>query len=234
MKKGLLTFMMAALLLSQVWAIGGNDKYIYTVDLTKVVDDKLFVELTAPQISEDEITYYMPKIVPGTYSIADYGRFVTELKAFDKKGRELAVERIDDNSWKISGAKKLTKLTYWIEDSYDTDREGPGIFQPAGTNFEDGKNFVINTPGFFGYFEGMKQKEIDFNIIRPENFYGGTGLVAVDNMDGMSASLKKENIKEVESGKKIDTYRVENYDRLVDSPLMYSEADTAVVSSSEY
>lgn len=229
MKKTLLTLMMAVIMLSQSWAIGGNDKYLYTVDLTKVVEDKLFVELVTPQISENEIHFYMPKIIPGTYSIADYGRFVSELKAFDKKGRELTVEQIDDNSWKITGAKKLTKITYWIEDSYDTELEGPRVFQPAGTNFEDGKNFVINTPGFFGYFEGMKQNEINLNIIRPENFYGGTGLVAVNNMNELSASLKKENIKEVEGGKKIDTYIVENYDRLVDSPLMYSEADTAII-----
>ena len=226
MKKTLFSITMIALMLTQAWARGGNDKYLYTVDLTTVVDDKLFVELSAPQINQDEIIYYMPKIIPGTYSIADYGRYVSELKAFDKKDRELKVERIDDNSWKISGAKKLVKLSYWIEDTYDSDKQSPSIFQPAGTNFEEGKNFVINTPGFFGYFEGMKQMNIDFNIIRPENFYGGTGLVA---SNPMSASLKKENSNVVEEGKKIDTYSVENYDRLVDSPLMYSEPDTAVI-----
>ena len=61
--------------------------YQYQVDLTEVKDDKLFVELKTPQISKDEIVFYLPKIIPGTYAIADYGRYVSDLKAFDKKGK---------------------------------------------------------------------------------------------------------------------------------------------------
>lgn len=213
----------------KLYAIGDTDKYRYTVDLTQVKDDKLFIQLSAPKIKANEITYYMPKIIPGTYSIADYGRYVSELKAYDKKGRELNVERIDNNSWKIVKANKLSKLTYWIEDTYDSELGGPSIFQPAGTNFEDGKNFVINTPGFFGYFDGMKQMDFDFSIIRPENFYGGTGLVATNNVNNLSTSLEKENNQLTSSGKSIDTYSVESYDRLVDSPLMYAELDTALI-----
>lgn len=200
--------------------------YKFKVDLTVVKDDRVLVELEAPKIDKDEIIYYMPKIIPGTYSIADYGRFVGDLKAFDKKGRELEVERLDDNSWKINNAKKLIKLTYWVEDSYDSDKAGPDIFQPAGTNIEDGKNFIINTAGFFGYFEGMKQMPIDFDIVKPRNFYGGTGLI-LNNASNLNASLEKENATSVT--KNVDSYSVENYDRLIDSPLMYSEADTAII-----
>lgn len=229
MKNALLLIVLVFGVLSKSMAIGDPNKYNYTVDLTQIKDDKLFVELSAPKIKESEIIYYMPKIIPGTYSIADYGRYVSELKAYDKKGKELSVERIDDNSWKISKANKISKLTYWIEDSYDSEIEGPSIFQPAGTNFEEGKNFIINTPGFFGYFEGMKQLRFDFNIIRPENFYGGTGLVATNNLNNLSTSLGKENKQQVSSGKSIDSYSVENYDRLVDSPLMYAEVDTALI-----
>jgi hypothetical protein len=50
--------------------------YQYTIDLTRVVDDKVYVELTPPPISKPEIIFFLPKIIPGTYSIEDYGRFV--------------------------------------------------------------------------------------------------------------------------------------------------------------
>ncbi|MCP4460568.1 MAG: peptidase M61, partial [Cytophagales bacterium] len=227
MKKGLFTVLFALVALHQSLAFG-DDRYSYTVDLTKVENDKLFVELVTPTISESEIVYYLPKIIPGTYSIADYGRFVSELKAYDKKGKELVVERMDDNSWTIFKSNKMVKLNYWIEDSFDSELEGESIFQPAGTNFEEGKNFVINTSGFFGYFEGMKQLPIDFDIIRPENFYGGTGLIASSNSD-LSTSLTNDNMEVLEKGKKVDSYKVESYDHLVDSPLMYAEADTAII-----
>ena len=155
MKK--LTLLMLSLFVSI--SLFATDPYQYTVDLTNVVDDKVMVTLNTPKIRDNEINFYMPKIVPGTYAIADYGRMVSDFKAYDKKGRELAVERLDDNTWQIKKARKLRKITYWVEDTYDTDKAGPSIFQPAGTNIEDDKNFIVNTSGFFGYFEGLKKEE---------------------------------------------------------------------------
>lgn len=201
--------------------------YQYTVDLTKVVDDKVYVELSTPSITSEEITFYLPKIVPGTYAIADYGRFVSDLKATDKKGKSLAVEKLNDNAWKIKNATKLQKITYWVEDSYDTKLAGESIFQPAGTNIEENKNFVINTSGFFGYFEGQKALPFTFNVVRAKDFYGSTGMVAQKVGDPLSkVSAEKDPAA---ADKRVDTFSAENYDRLVDSPLMYSKADTAII-----
>ena len=62
-----------------------NNNYQYTLHLTRAVDDKVAVELLAPRISSSEINFYLPKIVPGTYAIADYGRYVADFNVFDKK-----------------------------------------------------------------------------------------------------------------------------------------------------
>ncbi|MBL3654553.1 M61 family metallopeptidase [Fulvivirga sediminis] len=188
-----------------------NDGYNYTLDLTQVKDDKVYIELVTPNIKDKEITFYLPKMIPGTYAIEDYGRMVSAFKALDKKGRELEVEHPDDNSWVIKKANKLTKITYWIEDTYDTELEGPEIFQPAGTNIEEGKNFIINSGGYFGYFEGKKDEPFELKIIKPVGFYGATGLVPA------------------KIDKKQDEFKVAGYDELVDSPIMYSQADTAFV-----
>lgn len=224
-KSKLVALFLGLFLSATLWAA---DPYKYTIDLTKVENDKVYVELSTPKIKQKEITFFMPKIIPGTYAIADYGRMVSELKAFDKKGREIKVERLDDNSWKIKNAKKLRKITYWVEDTYDTQKQGPTIFQPAGTNIEADKNIIINPSGFFGYFEGMKKEAFELNFIREKGFYGATGLTA--DMVGSMASISLKN----ESGtnnedKFIDRFTVEDYDRLVDSPIMYSKADTAVI-----
>lgn len=205
----------------------GAAAYQYTVDLTKVVDDKINVELSVPPIKSQEITFFLPKIVPGTYSIADYGRFVTNLKAFDKKGAALPVEHINDNAWKIKNASKLVKVTYTVDDTYDTELTADPIFQPAGTNIEADKNFIINTSGFFGYFEGMKNIPFTFNIIRNKEFYGSTGLIA-DKTGEPVGKLSKEK-DPAAADKRVDTFTAQNYDLLVDSPLMYSKADTAII-----
>lgn len=214
--------LIAMLICSSIYAA---NPYKYTVDLTKVSDDKVFVELEAPRIKEKEIKFYMPKIVPGTYAIADYGRMVSELKAYDKKDNLMEVERLDDNTWLIKDAKKLRKITYFVEDTYDSEKPGPDIFWPAGTNIEDNKNFIINNSGFFGYFDGMKKEEFELNIIRESNFYGATGMIP-DNNPPMIGKL---DIEGPTADLAVDRFVAEDYDRLVDSPLMYSEADTAII-----
>ncbi len=210
-------------------AFATNGGYKYTIDLTKVVDNKVYVALSTPSINSDEIMFYLPKMIPGTYAIEDYGRFLSELKAFDKKGRELPIEKISTNSWKISKANKMKKLSYWIEDSFHSKIEGPDIFQPAGTNIEEGKNFIINASGFFGYFEGMRDTEFNLQVIKPENFYGGTGMVPVSINNVLSSKFSLEG-RTYGENIRTDHFKTSNYDQLVDSPILYCEPDTAVIN----
>ncbi|MFT6826736.1 MAG: putative metalloprotease with PDZ domain [Roseivirga sp.] len=214
------------LVTAQVWA---TNPYKYIIDLTRVSDDKILVELAPPKIKQSEIIFYLPKIIPGTYAIADYGRMVSDFKAFDKKGNALNVTRIDDNSWTISNAKKISRISYLVDDTYDNPKPGPDIFQPAGTNIEDGKNFLLNNSGFFGYFEGMKDEVFEINVIRAKEFYGATGLKPEGIDTKLKGALKKEGFVQADGNSAVDKFKVSNYDRLVDSPMMYSLPDTAVI-----
>jgi len=201
--------------------------YEYTVDLTKVVDDRVKVELIPPKLPATEVIFYFPKIIPGTYAIADYGRLIYEFKALDRSGKMLPVEKTDVNGWKIKNANKLSRISYWVDDSFDYQGEGPEIFYPAGTNIEQGKNFVINNSGFFGYFDGFKDLPYKFNVIRPKEMYGSTGLIA--ERTGESLEKLKIELPQPNPHALIDVYRTDDYDQLVDSPLMYSHPDTAII-----
>ncbi|HEY0653037.1 MAG TPA: peptidase M61 [Chryseosolibacter sp.] len=224
------SFLAVALLFVTAFVFGQSKKdngYVYTVDLTKVVNDRLYVELSPPAINKTEVTFYLPKIVPGTYAIADYGRYVQEFTAYDKKGNKLTVEKVDENTWKIKDATKLKKISYWVDDTFDTTMAGPEIFWPAGTNIEDKKNFVINTSGFFGYFDGVKEAPFQFNVVRSKDLYGSTGLIPVQTGSSLSTvKLEKGNDSK---DKVVDVYRATDYDQLIDSPLMYAKPDTAVI-----
>ncbi|MEI9921968.1 MAG: peptidase M61 [Bacteroidota bacterium] len=219
------TFFFALLVAAN--AFGQGKGYQFKLDLTRVVDDRVYVEVSTPKVSVEEITFYLPKIIPGTYAIADYGRYVQEFKAFDKSGKELVTEKTDVNGWKIKNAKKLSKITYWVDDIVDTKVDGAKIYPMAATDINDGKSFLINTSGFFGYLENMKNAPIKFDIIRPKQLYGSTGLVATDTGVPL-AKLKKDN-EPADNNKVVDRYSVENYDRLIDSPLLYAEPDTAII-----
>ncbi|TPE44383.1 M61 family metallopeptidase [Pontibacter mangrovi] len=186
--------------------------YNVSVNLAKVQNDKVQVTVQAPAIKQSEIIYNMPKIVPGTYSVSDFGKFVTDFKAYDKQGKALTVAQLDTNRWKISGAEKLARVSYWVDDTFDAAKREDVVFEPGGTNIEDGKNFLINTFGFIGYFEGMKQLPYELRITKPEGFYGSTPLKAIATTDTL------------------DTYRLPNYVDLADSPLMYNRPDTTILN----
>lgn len=187
-----------------------SNSYHYKVNLNNVTDDKVQVELETPEIDTKSIHFYMPNIIPGTYMESNYGMFISEVKAYNKRGRELKVTKADTNSWKIDKAHKMRRLTYLVEDTYDTEIPNK-VYGMSGTNIEAGKNFVLHTPGFFGYFDDMKEQPFEVTITKPENFYGSTGLIPAKT----TATT--------------DVYRTDDYDLLMDSPMMYNEPDTTVV-----
>lgn len=184
--------------------------YRFSVDLTRIAGDKLDVELLTPAISSNEIIYNMPAIVPGTYEIYDYGRFISDFRAFDKNGNKLKTESLDKNRWKIADAKQLHRITYRVEDTWDTSLEGEFIFEPGGTNFQADSNFVLNTFGLCGYFDGMKSLPFELHVRHSEKMYGATSLRGTH-------------------GKQNDTLRAPDYMELADSPVMYAAPDTAHV-----
>ncbi|RRJ92592.1 M61 family metallopeptidase [Flavobacterium macacae] len=183
------------------------------LDLNTVTNDKVMVTVTPPSITVDKITYHIPKIIPGTYSEDDYGKFIENLKAYDKKGNALVVAKMDDNSWSILDAKKLSKITYLVNDTYDTEGETEDkIFSPAGTNIDAGKNFMINTHGFVGYFKEFQETPYQLNVTHPATLWGATSMTDTDASDSK------------------DTFTVSRYSELVENPIMYSKPDYTTFS----
>ncbi len=180
-----------------------------TIDLNTIKEDKVLVTVTAPEITTAEVVYNLPKIIPGTYSEDDYGKFIEDFKAFDKKGNALTVTKMDDNSWSIKNASSLEKVTYLVNDTFDSEKGGGfgagSVFSPAGTNISEGKNFMINNHGFVGYFTDKKDLTYKVTILHPDTLFGATSLTDTD--PSTSADL----------------FVTSRYNELVDNPIMYSK-----------
>ena len=136
-----------------------NNPIETALDLTAVVDDKVPVTINPGRFTTETVTYRLPRVVQGTYSVSDFGKYIEDLKAIDYSGNELEVSKIDTNTWTISDATKLDKLVYYVNDTFDIESSG-GIggenpFSPAGTNIEE-DNYVLNLHGFIGYFDSLK------------------------------------------------------------------------------
>ena len=196
---------------AQYEPIQNESEYQVMMDLTNIVDDQIEIEIIVPLIHEETAVYNMPVMVPGTYKIYNFGRFLNRFTAIGSRGDTLEVESLNENQWKINNARDLYKISYWADDTYDG--KGKSIFAPAGTGISEDV-FMLNNFGFIGYLEGMKDVDFDFHIKKPEGFVGSTSLPIVELTDTL------------------DSYHADHYFQLHDCPMLYSKPDTASVNVS--
>lgn len=191
----------------------GDQPVVAVIDLVNVTEDKVQVSVNPDRFTTDVTTFYIPKTVPGTYSEDNYGKFIEDFKAMDHSGKELAVEKLDQNSWRINNASDLDLVTYRVNDSYDVEGE-EGVFSPSGTNIEAKENFMLNLHSFVGYFEDQKEEPYRLEILRPEGLIAGSALTPIPGAADAANGVQK------------DIFNVGRYFEVIDHPIMYAEPDT--------
>jgi predicted metalloprotease with PDZ domain len=193
-----------------------SNSIVTTIDLTLVKDDKVPVVINPGRFTTETVTYRLPKVIQGTYSISDFGKYIDDFKAIDYDGNALAVNKVDTNTWTISNAIKLDKIEYYVNDTYDIEITG-GIgkgtpFSPAGTNIES-ENYVLNLHGFIGYFDSLKNNQYKLDVTAPATFK-------------RSSALQNVGTNSSEDGTKITTsYFAPRYFDITDNPMMYGNLD---------
>lgn len=192
-----------------------SDDYRYFINLTKIVNDKVNIKLLPPDITQNEVEFSFPAMVPGTYEVYNFGRYVTNFKVKGKNGAVINVVKKDLNTYKLSPAQQIEEITYEVDDTFDKMNDAENkekvIFEPAGTNIDEGKNFCINNHGFFGYYKGILNRNFVLEFEKPKNFYPSTGM------------------SDIKIGETKDVITVFDYHDLVDSPILYTIPDTSSV-----
>jgi predicted metalloprotease with PDZ domain len=180
----------------------------YQVDLQHIQQDRVSVQVFLPAQKSNSIIFSFPKQVPGTYSNYDFGRYIQGFRAIAKDGKSLPVKQKNINQYQIEQANLLSHLEYQVNDTWDSPEiKGEYIFEPAGTNIQADSLIAFNVHGFLGYLEGQSTLPVQVSIDRPSHLYGSTSLT--------------------NTGKGTrDVFASANYQSLVDSPILYSEADT--------
>lgn len=181
------------------------------IDLINVVDDKVMVTVDPGAFRSDEVSFFIPKTVPGTYSADNYGKYIEGFKALDYDGKDLPFSKADENTWTIAGGKNLDKITYYVNDTYDSEREQEhAVFSPAGTNILKGENYMLNLHGFVGYFGGLKEIPYELTLEAPK------GLEA-------STSMDRRMSQDSTAG---DTFFAARYFEVIDNPILYSRPNS--------
>jgi predicted metalloprotease with PDZ domain len=185
------------------------EKYIYSVDLNEVKNDRVFVRLHCPSLNQDTVIFHFPKTIPGTYKELDYGEMIESIEPKDKDGNLLPYEKIGKNIFQITQARDLTMIHYWIDDSWDHPKSMRRIWAMGGTNIEENENFVINASGWFGFFDGLELVPIQLSLVQPNGMRSFTAL---------PVESKFENTV---------VFNARDYHQLIDCPIMISKPDTA-------
>jgi predicted metalloprotease with PDZ domain len=169
----------------------------YELDLNDRADDQFHVRMVVSGLGPDNAILQFASTAPGTYQVMDIGRYVSELHAFGLDGTELEVEQVSTNQWRLQDPAAVSEIRYSIAETWDTPVDEHPVYPMAGTSIED-DHVLINAHAVFPFPTGMQDAPIELRLEYPAEWEIGTPLDT--NAEG--------------------AYLADDYDHLVDSPLL--------------
>lgn len=160
------------------------------------------VEVHLAGRGEDALDFRFPLWTPGAYHVADYGRFVRELEAFDGQGAELAVERIEDGHFRVEGTAGAGEIVI----RYSAESISQGLFSNNVIDVESNRiardYAYVNPPSLFGFVPARAGEAVRLTLALPQDWQAATVLAR--DAEGR--------------------YLAQDYLRFEDSPLLFSPA----------
>jgi predicted metalloprotease with PDZ domain len=149
------------------------------------------VEVDGIRRGSEYLDFKMATWTPGSYRIRDFSRNIVEMSAREGS-RDLAVEKLNKNTWRVGlNGRRRIYLVYKVYAFEPTQR----------TSFVDDRGAMLNGASIFVYPVGMESQESLVVINKPRAWRRVTA--ALPGVGGSSP-----------------VFRAENYDILVDSPIM--------------
>jgi len=186
------------------------ESFYYEIDLKDRSGDTFKVRMFVDDLTEANKVYQFPATVPGTYDIFDIGRFVTTFRAYDENHNTLTVTHPSTNQWVLSDPENTRIIEFEVKETFDTPVSSHSIYLMAGTSMEN-DHVLLNTFNVLGYPTGLKERDFYLNIKVPSTWETGTSLL------------------QNESG----YYYASDYDKLVDSPLLFGKTTVASTTVDE-
>jgi predicted metalloprotease with PDZ domain len=169
----------------------------YHVQVTDRSADRFQVRFHVEDLAPEHAILQFASTAPGTYQVMDIGRFVHDLHATDSAGREVSVERVSTNQWRISDPTRVREIAYTVSETWDTSVEEHPIYPMAGTSME-ADHVLFNAHAVVPFLQGLQDAPVRLDFGAPRDWTVGTALET--NAEGF--------------------YVAESYDHLVDSPIL--------------
>lgn len=168
----------------------------FDIDVTKNMDT-FYVSVDLEQkLTKENNVYQFAATAPGTYQTQNIGRFISDFKAYNKKGKEINVTYNAPNQYIISKPNKVTKIQYKVAETFDTEMASYPVYMMCGSSIEP-DHALINTHTMLGYFQGLQSSPLKIKVTKNESWKTGTAL---EHKDGY--------------------YWANSFDHAVDSPIL--------------
>ena len=143
-------------------------KINYEVSFPNLVHHEANIALSASDVPQKELTFRMSRSSPGRYATHEYGKNVYDVKAFDKSGREIAIQRVDGDVYKVSGVNGFVKVQYTLYANH-----ADGTY--AGL---DQNSIHLNAPAVFMWIKELQKVpiEVKFEVPKEGNWTIATQL----------------------------------------------------------
>jgi len=177
-------------------SVSSAEELSYTLSVDEELYDHLKIELEIDDVHADRYVISMPRWIPGTYFIGDYGKHVFNFSARDADDNPLPVLRLNQNEWEVKSSG-----TWTIYATYDIETRQRGFMG----NPLDSTGALIQGATTWMYVNGLEHLPCRVEVKAPSAWQMATGLTATE--------FPRH-------------FRALNYDQLADSPIMMGELET--------
>ncbi|NBV08144.1 MAG: M61 family peptidase [Flavobacteriia bacterium] len=175
----------------------------YSLRMAKPQSHYFQVEMSVKDLKQKSALVKLPVWAPGSYLVREFSKNLNQVKAVDGSGKSLNVVKVTKNAWEI----ELKGAT-----SFVVKYEVYAFEQSVRTNFLDNTHGFVSGPAMFMYLDGAKDLGGTLDVIPAVTFKKvSTGLKSLNNQ------IQKGNAF---------SFRFENYDQLVDSPIEIGNHET--------
>lgn len=163
MKKSTCTVLVLLLVLNAF-----SQKISYVVSFPDILHHEAVISVTATGLAQKNAIFRMSRSSPGRYATHEFGKNVYEVKAFNKTGGSISINRIDGDVWEVPRHDGFVRVEYTLYANH-----------PDGTYAGiDASSIHLNMPAAFLWLKGHDKVPIDikFNIPEGKNWTIATQL----------------------------------------------------------
>ncbi len=133
-------------------------KISYIVTFPNIVHHEAKITVIATETPSRNATFRMSRSSPGRYATHEFGKNIYDVKAFDRAGKPLTINRIDGDIYDVPRQDGYVRVEYTIYANH-----------PDGTYAGiDETSIHFNMPAVFMWVKGMEKAPIDIKFELPE------------------------------------------------------------------